>query len=195
MGCIEYYTLLPGEERVIPLRAVYSDQSPINLTGVTEIIVRFKRKDGNALIKSMTGTDVLIVDPLAGRYSVKLSSDDTRSLKKGERQDFTAVIYRGIKGSYSEVVGYTPTPVPFVWSARYPGVNGNVTLTFDGTSTIDQILEKHNYDNPEQPVSISLPLQGVKIPPAGNITLAGGTDTGTRPINYYRMITVEGLSI
>lgn len=89
-------TIVAGEDRVLKLRlrspTCEDETEPFDLTGVTEIAVRFKKQDGTTLEKTLTGTGVVVTNHVLGKFNVVLGDTETALLKIGTRQSFTVVV-------------------------------------------------------------------------------------------------------
>ena len=188
---VEYFTVYSGESRTIPLRITYPDCTSFDLTGTVDMQVRFRKKDGQALIKTLLTEGPLvggvsIVDAPSGRMAVALSSDDTDLFKLGERQDFTVIIFKGNRAQV--VVG------PVTIKAVVPGNDMNgVELVFNGTATVQQVVDAYNAINqPDQ--EIYFLGSGATVPAAATVVLSGGTDN-KRMTNFLRGITVLKQSV
>ncbi len=82
-----------GEDRSVPLTVVKQNtcNEPFDLTGATEINVRFPTDTG-FLEKKLTLAEVTIVNAVLGMISVTLSDTDTTTLKVGSQQSFDVII-------------------------------------------------------------------------------------------------------
>ena len=172
---IEYFELFLGESvsRVIQIRN--KDLTPYDLSGATEIQVRFKKSDGQALIKTLNTESpllggVTVVNAIKGQLQVALSPSESGLLKLGERQDFTVIVFKGTVASV--------TSGPIQIKANEPGTASNgIALSFDGTKTVDQAVADYNaMVAPAQEVHV---ISGGSNTPASGTTLslAGGTDS------------------
>lgn len=193
MAIVEYYSIKVGEGRTIPLRIVHKDRTSFDLTGVTEIQVRFRKKDGTALIKTLVNIaplsgGVTVVEALEGRILIDLQSLESELLKIGERQDFSVIVF---KGNWAQV-----TDSGITIRSREPSskLNG-LQLNFDGVMTVDQVIASYN-DSVNTMLEVMLTAGlGSTVLPVGVRTLTGGTNTGKRVANFRRSLSVEDVAV
>lgn len=186
---VEFYSIYQGDDRTLPLRVQnpVPDCTPYSLVGVTDIQVKFKKFDGQAITKTLVADfplagGIQILDASAGRFSVELTEDESALLHVGERQDFTAYIYKGLIS--------TSTYAGVVFKANNPGASGNlITLVFDGIKTVSQVISVWNLANYNNQVHFMAPETGTSVLAAGTTVLAGGTNN-RRIVNYKRAISV-----
>ena len=92
----ETVKIVQGEDRVLKLRlrspTCEDETEPFDLTGNTEIEVRFKKQDGTTLSKLKTTGGVVVTNLILGKFDVVLSDAETALLKIGSRQSFTVVV-------------------------------------------------------------------------------------------------------
>lgn len=84
-------TLIQGEDRVLGVTVMKDDPAfqPLDLTGYTEIVAVFIKRDGSALEKKLSVTgEVVIVDATCGRIAIALTAANTLALKASDRQSF-----------------------------------------------------------------------------------------------------------
>ena len=91
----EFFTVIQGEERDLPIKFVQEDGSPYVLNAPDEIKVRFKKADESILEKKLTLAEVVITSDPLGEVTVKLQEADTALLKVGDRLDFAADVTKG----------------------------------------------------------------------------------------------------
>jgi hypothetical protein len=97
-GAGEFFTVYRGTDRTLTLRCVDAQSgNPRDLTTATEISVSFLGVNG-PVKKTMSGGDVLMTVPLAGRFSVKLGAADTTRLQLLDRGDIEAEIITPAEG-------------------------------------------------------------------------------------------------
>jgi len=101
--CNEFFTIYQGEIRVLPLRIVTCNGISFDLTGCTNLEVSFPSAQGGYIVKTLS-TGISIVDAQQGRFTVSLTADDTKAMRIGERQCFSALIKFGT--SLSRVVQF-----------------------------------------------------------------------------------------
>lgn len=178
----EYFVVIQGEDRTLPLRAVNRDYTSFKLTGVTEIRARFKRTNGSVLEKRLSDGAVHVIDEDEGRFTVDLTQLETPLILVGERQSFTVLIDKGLRSTATHGGG--------TFSADLPGTLGNnIVLNFDGIKTVQQVVNAWNTANPTNLVEFSMVL-GTDVLPAGSVTLAGGTNN-RRIVQYASALTVQ----
>lgn len=82
-------TLYRGEARPIPLTILQEDGSPYNVSTATEIVVNFLKEDRTLLTKTLSGSDITLVNSgVGGQISVDMQEVDSASLMPGELQNF-----------------------------------------------------------------------------------------------------------
>jgi hypothetical protein len=94
MGCeiVNPEIVYRGEDKTLLLKFKDSNEDPYDLTGATEITVRFRKEDDSVLSKTLTGGGVVVISAEAGTAEVSLSDTETALLKTGERQSVTAYV-------------------------------------------------------------------------------------------------------
>lgn len=152
--------LIQGETRNFVIRIVEPNYFPFDSTGLTDIQVRFLGYNGQPIILSMTPFygGITAIDLLSSLYSVTLTTDQTQHFQTGEQLNFTAYLYFGnfATGTYSGDFGSV------MFSAASPGSFGNVTLTFDGLSNLQTLLEEFADANPSAPSIVFLPTGDIQ---------------------------------
>lgn len=173
MHTVEFFSVYLGESITRGLVIKNQDKTPYDLTGVTEIQVRFKKSDGSALVKNMVQEGplpggVTIVDAVRGQIQVELTPAETQLLKVGERQDFTVAMFRG------EVAQASTGGITFL--ANEPGTKMNgVKLEFDGVKTVQQVVDAYN-DSVEQALEVHFNGSPAAVLAVQTVTLNGGSD-------------------
>jgi len=177
----EFYTVIQGENRVIPVRAVYNDYTPYPLSGVTEIRMRFKKYDGKSIEKRYSRNEIAITDANVGRCEGTLLAADTQLLLVGQRQDFSMIVDKGLYA--------TVTYSGIIFKSDIPGLEcNNATLQFDGVKTVAQVVSTWNTANPDRIIVYT--GSGSTVPSVGSAVLVGGTEL-RRKVNFKRAISVE----
>jgi hypothetical protein len=186
MSHVEFFTVYAGESRLIPVRIQTADCSSFSLAGLVEVQARFRKKDGQALIKTYVQEGplpggVTVVDAASGRLFISLTPEDTANLKLGERQDFTLFVYRGNRAAV--------TSGAIQFKANVPGIHMNgARLVFNGVQTVQQVVTAFNkVAQPEYEVYFL--GDGTQVLSAQTLTLSGGTDN-KRVANFVRMASV-----
>jgi hypothetical protein len=177
------FVVIQGEDRDLAIRLTNLDGSPYNLTPITEIRARFRRRDSTILELRYTRAEISIIEATAGRLSIALSAMTTLQFVPGARQDFSIILDRGPQASAT--IGLATV------TAVNPGLDGNlVVLVFDGVKTLSQVVVAWNLARPDVPIEFSPSLQGTTIPPAQAVSLSGGV-SGRRKVNFRGVLTVE----
>ena len=84
--------IVKGEDRTINIHITEEDTTgDYNLTGATEITVKFKNQDGSVLSKTQTGGAVSVVSAVAGKIQVTLTDTETALLYAGEQSPYVVV--------------------------------------------------------------------------------------------------------
>ena len=91
----EYFTIIKGEERTLPLQFTKPDGSPYSLNTPSEIILKFKKQDKTILQKKLSLSEVTVLNDTLGKVTVILQEADTALLMEGERMDIGADITNG----------------------------------------------------------------------------------------------------
>lgn len=178
----EFFTIVKGEDRTLPLRVTNSDGTSYNLSTTTEIRARFRKADGSSLEQRLTLAEITIIDAINGRLAVTLSEDDSNTLLVAERQDFSVIFD---KGPLASIIYGAHT-----YSADHPGADGNtIVLVFDGIKTAAVVVAAWNASHVDLQVKITAGVP-TAVPAVGTIQLVGGIG-GRRKVNYSRAITVQ----
>ena len=57
---------------------------PLDLTGASEISIKFKKTDGTFLTKTLTGNHITVVSAIGGKGSIAVPKVDSATVKVGE---------------------------------------------------------------------------------------------------------------
>lgn len=142
--------LIQGETRTFVARIVGPNFFPFDSSDLTDIQIRFLGYNGLPIILSLSQFygGISTINLEQSLYSVTLNSQQTEQFKTGEQLDFTAYLYFG-----NFAVGvYTGSWGNITFLAKTPGTFGNVTLMFDGISSIDLTLQEFAENNPSAPL-------------------------------------------
>lgn len=179
----ESWKIIEGEDRNRVLQARKSNGDSYDLTGVTEIRARFRKKDGSILELRLSTSDITIVDAVRGRFGVSFTELQSAQLLIGAGQDFSVIFD---SGPLATVIYLTTT-----FTADHPGSDGNsILLTFDGIKTVQQVVDAWNRANPSIQVKFTPSNQSTMVHPVGTAQLAGGV-SGRRKMTYRRALSVE----
>lgn len=87
--------IIQGEDRNIPVVLLLDNSTwtPLNLTGATEIVATFIKRDGTAIDKTLSGSGgVTIVDATCGSILIALSAVNTNDMKASDKQSFEIAV-------------------------------------------------------------------------------------------------------
>jgi len=188
---VEFISVHLKESRTIALRLGLEGCLPYDLTGYTDIHARFRKADGQALVKTLTlegplTGGVSVIDAQVGRVSIALTPADTEVLKIGERQDFTIFVFKGNRASLNLVSA--------VIKSIDPGtlLNG-LEFIFTGSTTVSSLVSAYN-ESVDTARHVYFTGTASFTPAAGTYSLSGGTDN-KRVANMERMISVFKQSV
>lgn len=89
--------IIQGEDRLIKVTLFKDNCEPYDLTSATEITFMFPSADGNGIIKTLTASEVSIVNAVGGKIQTTLDDTDTNALRKAKNQDFKIKIDVGLE--------------------------------------------------------------------------------------------------
>lgn len=102
-------TLIQGEDREVGVTVLYDSQEfkPYDLTGVTEIVATFIKRDNSTFVKKLSITgEVVVVDEECGKFTITLTAADTENMKASDKQSFeVAITDAGSKVRKFQVIG------------------------------------------------------------------------------------------
>lgn len=88
--CAQVFTIFTGDSKPLNAKAVYaSNGDPLDLTSCTELVVTLPNADGSYLSLKLSLSEVSITgNPILGKFSAPLSSNQSSALQPGELQSF-----------------------------------------------------------------------------------------------------------
>ena len=100
-------SIIQGEDRIIPVILLIDNEpfKPWDITGATEIVATFIKRDNATLLKKLSLAEVTIVEAVCGQIEIALTAADTDSMRVSDKQSFEVAVTIAGKVRKTQIIG------------------------------------------------------------------------------------------